>query len=160
MFKFCQKLCVHPCSSLAAFAWFPAHWAVWFLSLEEVILQNQPPSLHLLSLQAHIYGFLWSRTLDRLNSALLKPRHTILQSAMFPWPWLCLKAWFCDFPGLSISSINTLASICGERARLRVLIWTGDFLYLEFIPWVNQTGQVWIGGRCFCRKVYFLLSCS
>lgn len=131
--KFCHKLLVHPCSSLGGFAWFPAHWAGGFLSLEEVTLQNQQILLHLPSLQSHIYGFLWSRTLDRL------------QSALFPWPWLWLKAWFCDFPALRVSSINTSAYICGELAKLSALIWTGEFcIWNSYLEWTRpaKSGQV------------------
>jgi len=43
--QFTQKLLVHPCRPPATFAWFPAHQGELFLSLENVILENQPAPL-------------------------------------------------------------------------------------------------------------------
>lgn len=69
----------------------------------------------------------------------------ILLFTLFSLPWLWLKAWLCDFPGLSISSINTSACVCGDLVRLHV---SELEIFVSEIHPLNESDRSGLGSRC------------
>lgn len=82
MSEFSYEFLAYPCRYPATFVWFPTCQDGVFLSLEEVIVEYQAAFLDPSSHQGHNIWILPSRSLKKLNTALLKSRAVTLLFAL------------------------------------------------------------------------------